>query len=155
MAVSGMTVGILCHHWYSYLDSKLPGRTLRIVLQKVILDQLICSPLCISSFFLTLGLLEKSSLEDLKKEVKEKAHRLYIAEWVVWPPAQVINFYFLPTRFRVLYDNTTKQKVNYNFFIISDHFCEISFIFNKMAWSNFYIKMYWTSEQKRKSPSVL
>jgi protein Mpv17 len=40
------------------------------------------------------------------KELKQKGWRLYVAEWVVWPPAQVINFYLLPTRFRVLYDNT-------------------------------------------------
>ena len=32
--------------------------------------------------------------------------KLYIAEWVIWPPAQFVNFYFLPTRYRVLYDNT-------------------------------------------------
>ena len=32
--------------------------------------------------------------------------QLYIAEWLLWPPAQFINFYFLPTRYRVLYDNT-------------------------------------------------
>ena len=30
---------------------------------------------------------------------------LYMVEWVVWPPAQFFNFYILPTRFRVLYDN--------------------------------------------------
>lgn len=28
------------------------------------------------------------------------------AEWIVWPTAQVINFWILPSRFRVLYDNT-------------------------------------------------
>ena len=39
-------------------------------------------------------------------EFKEKCIQLYIAEWVVWTPAQLINFYFLPTRYRVLYDNT-------------------------------------------------
>ena len=31
--------------------------------------------------------------------------QLYLAEWFIWPPAQFINFYFLPTRFRVVYDN--------------------------------------------------
>ena len=30
---------------------------------------------------------------------------LYVAEWVLWPPAQFINFYYLPTRYRVVYDN--------------------------------------------------
>ena len=28
-----------------------------------------------------------------------------MAEWFIWPPAQFVNFYFLPTRFRVIYDN--------------------------------------------------
>lgn len=106
MAVSGMSIGIVCHYWYKYLDAKLPGRTISVVLKKVVIDQLVCSPLCITMFFLTLGILENSSWSELKEEVLKKAHRLYIAEWVIWPPAQLFNFYFLPTRYRVLYDNT-------------------------------------------------
>ena len=70
------------------------------------MDQLIGSPLYICTFFGTLGLVEQSSFEEFVDEFKEKCIQLYIAEWVVWTPAQLINFYFLPTRYRVLYDNT-------------------------------------------------
>lgn len=84
----------------------MPGRSIGIVLKKVLVDQLVCSPLCIGMFFVTLGILERSSWPDFKQEIRDKGHRLYVAEWIVWPPAQIINFYFLPTRFRVLYDNT-------------------------------------------------
>lgn len=106
MAISGMSVGIICHHWYRFLDGRLPGKTIGLVLKKVLIDQIICSPLCIGIFFLTLAILEKSDWSEFKKEVRNKAHKLYIAEWVVWPPAQIINFYLLPSRYRVLYDNT-------------------------------------------------
>ena len=106
MAVSGATVGVICHFWYKYLDGRFPGRSLSIVMKKVALDQVICSPLVISAFFLTLGLLENSSKKEIIHEIKTKAWRLYAAEWVVWPPAQIINFYWLPNRYRVLYDNT-------------------------------------------------
>ncbi|XP_076376663.1 mpv17-like protein 2 [Megalopta genalis] len=106
MAVSGMSIGIVCHYWYKYLDARLPGRSISTVLKKVVVDQLICSPLCIAIFFVTLGILERNSWSDLKNEIIRKAHILYIAEWVIWPPAQIFNFYFLPTKYRVLYDNT-------------------------------------------------
>lgn len=106
MAISGVTVGVVCHYWYKFLDGRMPGRTLPIVLKKVVVDQLVCSPLYLGVFFLTLGLLEDTSWEDLKKEMKDKAHKLYLAEWIIWPPAQIFNFYCLPTRFRVLYDCT-------------------------------------------------
>ncbi|XP_063982413.1 mpv17-like protein 2 [Diachasmimorpha longicaudata] len=106
MAISGMTVGIICHHWYNFLDARMPGKTIGIVLKKLVLDQLICSPLYIGVFFLTLGILENTTWPDLKAEMREKFHKLYLAEWIIWPPAQIFNFYFLPTRFRVLYDNT-------------------------------------------------
>ncbi|KAK3912691.1 Mpv17-like protein 2 [Frankliniella fusca] len=106
MSISGMTVGVICHNWYKFLDSKFPGRTIKIVAQKVMIDQIICSPLCIATFFITLGILEKATWAETKKEIKDKAWRLYAAEWVVWPPAQVLNFYILPLRYRVLYDNT-------------------------------------------------
>ncbi|KOC63243.1 Mpv17-like protein 2 [Habropoda laboriosa] len=106
MAISGMCIGIVCHYWYKYLDARLPGRTFNIVLRKVAIDQLVCSPLCIAIFFLTLGILENSSWTKLEDEILRKAHRLYVAEWVIWPPAQVFNFYFLPNKYRVFYDNT-------------------------------------------------
>lgn len=106
MSISGCTVGILCHYWYNFLDYQLPGRSLKIVAKKVFLDQVLCSPVTISVFFLTLAILERTSVEDFITEVKKKAWRLYAAEWIIWPPAQIINFYILPTKYRVLYDNT-------------------------------------------------
>lgn len=106
MAFSGLTVGIVCHYWYRYIDKRIPGKSLSVVLRKVLWDQVICSPIVISTFFLTLGILEASSKEQILREIKEKAMRLYIAEWTVWPPAQIINFYFLPNKYRILYDNT-------------------------------------------------
>lgn len=106
MSVTGFTVGVVCHKWYMFLDKKLPGRTVKIVLKKVLVDQIFFSPVYITVFFLTSGLLDKSALKDIGKEIIEKGKQLYVAEWVVWPPAQLINFFFLPTKYRIFYDST-------------------------------------------------
>lgn len=106
MALSGSTVGVVCHYWYRFIDRRLPGRTINIVMKKVFWDQLVCSPVVIATFFLTLGLLERSNKDEIVNEIKSKAWKLYAAEWVIWPPAQIINFLWLPNRYRVLYDNT-------------------------------------------------
>ncbi|XP_059607906.1 mpv17-like protein 2 [Phlebotomus argentipes] len=106
MGVTGITVGVVCHYWYNFIDGFLPGRTLRMVLKKVVLDQIIGSPLVISTLFITLGALEGHSGEEIIEEMKQKFIRLYTAEWIVWPPAQIINFLWLSPKYRVLYDNT-------------------------------------------------
>lgn len=106
MSISGTAVGIVCHNWYKFLDSRLPGYTIRIVLKKIVVDQLIGSPLYITTFFSTLALVEGASKDEYIKEMKNKFWKLYAAEWMLWPPAQFINFYFLPTKYRVLFDNS-------------------------------------------------
>ncbi|XP_055694005.1 mpv17-like protein 2 [Lutzomyia longipalpis] len=106
MGVTGITVGVVCHYWYNFIDNFLPGRTLRLVLKKVVLDQMIGSPLVISTLFVTLGLLDGQSRSEIVDEMKQKFIRLYTAEWIIWPPAQIINFLWLPSKYRVLYDNT-------------------------------------------------
>ena len=35
----GLTSGFLCHFWYNYLDKVLPGRGIRVVVQKIVFDQ--------------------------------------------------------------------------------------------------------------------
>lgn len=106
MAISGGSSGVVCHYWYMFLDTHLPGRSLKQVLKKVVADQLVCSPVSISLFFISLAILESKSFKDFEEEVKNKFWKLYWAEWVVWPSAQFINFYILPLKYRVLYDNT-------------------------------------------------
>uniref|UniRef100_A0A1B0G890 Mpv17-like protein 2 n=1 Tax=Glossina morsitans morsitans TaxID=37546 RepID=A0A1B0G890_GLOMM len=105
MGISGLSVGVVCHYWYQYLDTRLPSRTFKVVLQKIFLDQVIGSPIYISCFFITMGLLEKKSNREILDEMREKAWKLYVAEWVVWPVAQFVNFYWLPSRYRIFYDN--------------------------------------------------
>lgn len=105
MAFSGLTIGLLCHYWYKILDKYIIGKSFHMVTKKLLLDQFIFSPIMIITFFGSLALLEKNPMENFKEEVRDKFIRLYRAEWMVWPPAQIINFYFLPTKYRVLYDN--------------------------------------------------
>lgn len=106
MGFSGFTAGIICHNWYIYLDKIITGRTFGMLMKKLLLDQFICSPVVILSFFATVAIFEESPWKNFNDEVKDKFLTLYVAEWTVWPPAQLINFYFLPTKFRVIYDNT-------------------------------------------------
>ena len=37
----GLTSGFLCHFWYNYLDKFLPGKGIRVVVQKIAWDQVI------------------------------------------------------------------------------------------------------------------
>lgn len=106
MCLSGGTVGYVCHYTYKYLDIFYPGRNIKRVFKKVVLDQIICSPIAIATFFITMAVLERPNLDEFIKETKYKASDLYILEWIIWPPAQMVNFYFLSPKYRVLYDNT-------------------------------------------------
>ncbi|KAM8707965.1 hypothetical protein ACLKA7_015004 [Drosophila subpalustris] len=106
MGISGLTVGIVCHYWYQYLDYLYPKRTMQTVVRKILMDQFICSPFYISIFFLTMGILEDKTWVEVQEEIKDKAITLYKAEWTVWPAAQFINFFFIAPKYRVFYDNT-------------------------------------------------
>jgi len=94
MMYSGITVGIVCHHYYNLLDKHFPGRTVKTVGKKIIVDQFTCSPLTIVTLLVTLAILERKRMQDFVDDLKEKGKYLYAAEWVIWPPAQFVNFYF-------------------------------------------------------------
>ena len=106
VALSGLLVGPFCHYWYLYLDRWFPGKTFRVIAKKLFVDQLICSPVVIGAYLGITSWYEGQRGKALQQELIEKGKTLYKADWLVWPAAQYVNFYFLPTRYRVLYDNT-------------------------------------------------
>lgn len=51
MATLGMCMGPLNHGWYRVLDNMLVGTSAKIVLRKVLADQLVMAPICCSFFY--------------------------------------------------------------------------------------------------------
>lgn len=105
MAAAGLTTGMVSHYWYVLLDRWMLGRSLRVVVLKVLYDQVVFSPINLAVYFGTVGLLEQSGLAELGRELWCKGGTIYQVEWIVWPPAQFINFYVLPLKYRVFFDN--------------------------------------------------
>lgn len=138
MAAAGLTTGVVTHYWYILLDRYFGSkRSTVLITKKILLDQILFSPvnlfgllfLCLINiiiivyfislvYFTTLGACERSSWRHIKDELMEKGfENIYIAEWLVWPPMQMINFALIPLRYRILFDNV----VSFGFDIYSPY----------------------------------
>lgn len=102
----GAPIGAMCHYWYILLDRVLPGITGRAVARKVLADQCIFGPICLSTFFIGMGVLEGKGSKEIAIDMKTLFLPTYLLEWVVWPAAQALNFYVVPPQMRVLYVNS-------------------------------------------------
>ena len=60
MAGVGLAIGAMNHYWYGILDQFLPGVDGRMVVKKVLADQGVYGPVCLSTFFI--GELSKTTL---------------------------------------------------------------------------------------------
>ena len=107
MTAAGFTTGLVSHYWYIYLDRFMgTKKTLYLITKKVLLDQIVFSPVNLVVYFSTLGICERSGTLRFKEELVEKGfEQIYLVEWIVWPPMQFFNFYVLPLRYRILFDN--------------------------------------------------
>lgn len=94
-ALSGGITGAITHFWYIFLETKYPGVQLRVVIKKVFLDQLLCSPVRIVNEIAVVDFLDGKSKEEMVQDIKNDAFSCYITEWVIWVPIQFINLFFL------------------------------------------------------------
>jgi len=103
MFTMGFVLGPMAHFWYSWLDRRIPIKSGKAVIKKILYDQSIASPLFSFTFITGMNKLEGNSLRHGVDEFLEKFPIIYAVDWCVWPPTQAINFWVLPTRFRVMY----------------------------------------------------
>lgn len=72
MFIVGAARGPLLHYFYGWLDKTIKIITFRNVTKKIILDQVIMSPIAIVAFFYPAGWLEGQSTTTINKELKDK-----------------------------------------------------------------------------------
>lgn len=112
MFIVGLAGGPLHHYFYAWLDIKYPGATLRTTTIKILYDQFVMAPLCIVIFFYTAGWMYGQTNPNILDELKSKIAVILIADWMVWPGAQFINFFYLHPKYRVLYVNFVTMLYN-------------------------------------------
>jgi len=103
MATMGLALGPMAHVWYGILDRMYKVTTAKVVVKKIIWDQIIASPAFSFTFITGMCLLEGQELRSSLREFVHKFPTIYLMDWCIWPPTQAINFYFMPPQFRVIY----------------------------------------------------
>lgn len=96
-------MGPVLHAWYAILNRTISGKF--SVIKKVVLDQILFAPMFNSAFLFGTGLLEKKPLESVRRTWSLKFKDSMIANWMIWPFAQAINFQFIPRTYQVVFVN--------------------------------------------------
>ena len=77
----GGVSGILCHYWYNHLDRIYSGgnhRQIKIVIKKILCDQIIFSPILIVACLLAACMMNGRETQNIYKEV---THKGKISRW--------------------------------------------------------------------------
>ncbi|XP_074646553.1 PXMP2/4 family protein 2-like [Tubulanus polymorphus] len=95
----------LLHYWYIGLDVLFPGTGARVLVKKILLDNVIGIPADIVCFLSIMSYLEGKSFQNFKSSLLEKGKEIFTIEILVCAPAAVVRFGLIPLRFRVAFDS--------------------------------------------------
>ncbi|VDK50480.1 unnamed protein product [Cylicostephanus goldi] len=112
MAAIGFVIGPMLHGFYRVLDSRAFRGSRRTIVFKKLCCDAACMPIFSCTFMTVGGLLEGSSLSSAFSEYKKKMWHIFKVDISIWPPAQLISFWFLPHSVRVVYVNIVSLVYN-------------------------------------------
>ncbi|BAM81597.1 similar to peroxisomal membrane protein PMP22 [Cyanidioschyzon merolae strain 10D] len=102
------------HYWYLWLSKRFPATNMVAVSKRVACDQLLMAPTIIPAtlFFLeyagrkfVAGENGDGLLRHALQVASEETGRTLLANWTIWPIAQVVNFRFVRNELQVLFAN--------------------------------------------------
>eukprot|EP00092_Neocalanus_flemingeri_P098730 GFUD01125902.1.p1 GENE.GFUD01125902.1~~GFUD01125902.1.p1 ORF type:complete len:185 (+),score=47.59 GFUD01125902.1:118-672(+) len=107
MLLIGLFHGAPRHYFYVYLERFIPGKTITCAAKKVFIDQTVISVFVDSTFLYGISIMEEQTPAQAWRGLQDKFLQVYLCDWILWPPAQMLNFTLVPPRFRVLFVNVT------------------------------------------------
>jgi len=89
--------------WFNKAERMFPGNSLRAVLKKLTIDQIIVCPTFLIFFLTSNELLQGNSISKAIDRIKQDYIDTQLNNWSVWTPAQLANFYLVPLLYRVVW----------------------------------------------------
>lgn len=98
-----LVTGGVNHFYYKGLDNVFGAQlNLKTAVKKLVIDQCLLAPLEIAFFMSYCGVFNGSS-GSLTEKLKTDLKPVVINNYIVWIPAQILNFTYIPEKLRVLY----------------------------------------------------
>lgn len=99
-------VGIppLTHYWYGYLSTRIVGDTIAAALKRVFFDQALFAPLLVGALFSS-NMVLKGEADGIHDKLRNDLPGTMLSNYMVWIPAQILNFRYVPPQLRVLWAN--------------------------------------------------
>ena len=92
------------HFWYGLLEKIFGGKmTLKVSMVKMVVDQVVFSPLEVSSFMVWTHLIEGQTSPSLSEKLLGDFPPAMLISYLFWCPASLASFYFVPFHLRALY----------------------------------------------------
>lgn len=95
----------IIHYWFNILERTLPGAAPGVVAKKVLLDQLVASPLLHLVFLPYMVLAEGGSSSEALARTSRKFSTVMQLSWCFWPFVHCLTFSVIPLRHRVAWVN--------------------------------------------------
>ncbi|KAM5538246.1 hypothetical protein V8D89_008133 [Ganoderma adspersum] len=112
----GFGMGPLIGRWNFFLERKFPLRpvrqhgssrvSFRALARRVGADQLLMAPIGLTLFIGSMGLMEGREMKQVQQRFSDMYRPVLLANWRVWPLAQLINFRYMPLPYRVPFQST-------------------------------------------------
>ncbi|KAK9462597.1 uncharacterized protein V1516DRAFT_670666 [Lipomyces oligophaga] len=93
--------------WYVLIGTRInmPGKPTLEAMARMAADQLVWAPVGIASFYVSMGVLQLHSWNQIKQELQEKWYPTMVGNYMVWPAVQVLNFRLIPLQYRLMFVN--------------------------------------------------
>ena len=104
--VTGATwSGPVGHMWHGVLDTIVVQNRVAGLMLRILLDAVVFSPVGMAGYLACRTMLEGQGLDGVALKLRAKWFMSLLASWKFWPLANILNFWFVPAPYRVLYNN--------------------------------------------------
>ncbi|KIS69040.1 uncharacterized protein UMAG_03019 [Mycosarcoma maydis] len=86
--------------------SSMSKVSLRALANRLVMDQVLFAPFGLALFTGAMGYMERGSIDGVKDKFGEMYIPALLANWQVWPLVQLVNFRYMPLKYRVPFVST-------------------------------------------------